>query len=123
MKELEDDIFDELEDIIEHTGVKGMKWGKRKLADIKERGKADKDVMRKRKNGELTRKQAKEEHWKNFHKHHSKNKKYKQSYDKRIEKGQAPKKAMRGAYNDSQRTKRIAMKLGSPVINALLKNR
>jgi hypothetical protein len=105
-----EDVETPQEVVLQHYGVKGMKWGKRKLseklADVKAQGaarkeriKSDANTARRRKKGEITRKQANEERWASFHKEQSVNKHYKKSYDKLKSKGMDDKKAMRRAYN------------------------
>jgi hypothetical protein len=120
----------ELEDLLQHHGVKGMHWGKRlktkyeNVRDhgraIKERGKHDKEIMRKVRNKEMTRKEGKEERWKSFHKLHLTNATYKQVYEKHIAKGTHPKKAMRRAYQASQRKKQLALNIGGPIAKAAI---
>lgn len=77
---------------------------KNKVDNIKTRGAADKDVIRRRKAGEITRKQASQERMKNGHDYYMNNKRYKKKYEERVAKGEDPNKAMRRMYRDARRS-------------------
>lgn len=107
-------LLDDPDEILQHFGVKGMHWGKRlkaRGAARKERIKSDADTVRRRKKGEITRTQAKDEKWQSFHKEQSNNKHYKKEYDRLKAKGIDDKKAMRAAYQVAQTRKKANIQL------------
>lgn len=88
---------DDLEDVLLHFGVPGMKWGvRRRQAKVakRDRRKATKDISNRLKSGQISKTQAKTLKTQAYHKQRSVNKTYRTEYNNGIKKGLTPKKAM-----------------------------